>query len=191
MFWLSVVRFFVFIFTIICAICALGLSARIVDVSNKRLGGYPNFAALGIATACLTLLTLPVMLILDMAAFGFFTSTISFEIVWLTILWILWVATAGSASHHKNSFFGTCRFWSGSAYAVCRETQAVEGFAYAIWIVLFCYTLILIGVAFWRSRHGRGGWSSSVKETSDDQPATVNQYPMTSQPGMTRPLSHV
>lgn len=50
--------------TSIFAIIVLGLAADLTSLTEEGLGGFFTFAAMGIAVAALTLLTLPVMYVL-------------------------------------------------------------------------------------------------------------------------------
>lgn len=161
------VRVVVFRVAISFSVVVIVLAGLITNFSDTFLGGFFNFAALGIATALLTLLTLPIMLILPRIRKGFFTSKIAVEIGWTWFLWIMWVAVGGSSA--SISFVGSCSdyflFGSG-AVAACSEIKALSAFGFITWIVLMFYNITLITLTL--RQHFRGNtsvWKSDVTDT--------------------------
>lgn len=63
---------------------------------------------------------------------GAFTSVVITELVWIGILWVLWLAVGSYIASIDP--FGTCDFINDKVNAACRETQAVEAFAWLSWI---------------------------------------------------------
>jgi magnesium-transporting ATPase (P-type) len=123
---LRLARTVVFSVASLFAFIVLALSASITNyTSSFYYGGYFTFAALGIATAVLTLLTLPPMLLLSLKRQGAVTSMIAVEVGWTWFLWILWLAVGGNSAGF--SWLG-CSFASGKAESICQQTQAVTAF---------------------------------------------------------------
>jgi len=141
----------------------LALSAHF---TSRRVFTY-DFAALGIATAVLSLLSLPVMLLIDNIRKGALTSMILVEIAWLGLLWVLWVATAGTSSQW-GMIFGS-------------EVSAIQAFSHLAWLVLFGYLGTLITFSIIAANRGYNRvWYQSVKETEFNAPP-VQPAPMQAQ----------
>ncbi|KIM70151.1 hypothetical protein SCLCIDRAFT_12726 [Scleroderma citrinum Foug A] len=178
------------------SVIVAGLSADLISLTEEYYNLYFTFAALGIATAGLTIFTIPVMLMVDFIRRGAFTSMILVELIWFFILWVLWVATAGEAVTAANTYFP-----QGCIYAdyplvnqACHEIQAVEAFSFLAFFVLLGYTIVLLVFACIAASRGNLPWFSSVKETSFLAPASMapptqamGQYPG-AQPQYTAPV---
>ncbi|KAJ6538942.1 hypothetical protein B0H19DRAFT_334028 [Mycena capillaripes] len=173
------------------AVIVLGLSAGLTSTTEKYLDGFFEFAALAIATASLTIITLPIMIGLEFLRPGAFTSMIAVELSWLSILWVLWLATgADSAQAGQNTFIADCsNYFDDIVQGACRETSAIQGFAFLNWLILTAYTiLILVLTLIAASRKHTGVWKSSVADapffTPGAAPAIppVASQPVTSQP---------
>ncbi|KAJ7064078.1 hypothetical protein C8F01DRAFT_39191 [Mycena amicta] len=117
-------------------------------------------AGIAIAAGVFTLLTVPVMLILEWLKPGvMFTSTVVFEVVWLTILSILWLATGG-VSATFNIFLAcdvvTDDFGFGDGDdsdfgdggptidPLCNLPRALTAFGFLNWVFLFFYVMTLM-----------------------------------------------
>ncbi|KAL6308134.1 hypothetical protein BKA93DRAFT_726206, partial [Sparassis latifolia] len=150
---------------VLCAVIVLGLGGHIINFTVTYLHGYYVFTALGVATASLTILTLPVMFIVDIAVSNIvFTSWILIELIWLTILWVLWLSTGAYA----GSFIGPCQYVDETGISVlvagCHESQALEAFSFLAWIPLMVYTITLLVVSMVSANRGSSVWTSSVSE---------------------------
>ncbi|KAF8966508.1 hypothetical protein BDZ97DRAFT_687837 [Flammula alnicola] len=161
---LSIARTIAFGIATLFAFLVLCLGAAITNYTTTSFfGGYFSFAALGIATAVLTLLTLPVMLFLSIQRKGAITSMIAIEIGWTWFLWILWLSVGGSSA--GTVWLGNCSICRKRRGYV-RETQALTAFGFLAWIVLFAYNITLI--VFVIRQHMRGNssvWTGYVNET--------------------------
>ncbi|OAX42674.1 hypothetical protein K503DRAFT_682873, partial [Rhizopogon vinicolor AM-OR11-026] len=131
---------------------------------------YFIFSVLGMATSLLTIITVPIMLIVDFVRRGAFTSMVVVELVWLFILWVLWVATAAEAIATSNFYFPAGCIYANSANAYCTELQAVEAFAFLNFIMFFVYTKVLLVFSIIASSRGKNVWTSSVKESTSFAP---------------------
>ncbi|KAJ6631873.1 hypothetical protein B0H10DRAFT_1771114, partial [Mycena sp. CBHHK59/15] len=151
------------------ALIVLCLGAALVNTTETYLGGYFSFAALGIATAVLTIATVPAMIALEIMRPGGATSMIAVEIPWFGFLWILWLSTGAESAEASYLFLAGCgdaaadEFADSIALGACREITALQAFSFLNWIILFFYTtalLVLSGVA--ASRKHAGVWKASV-----------------------------
>ncbi|EKM59430.1 uncharacterized protein PHACADRAFT_249914 [Phanerochaete carnosa HHB-10118-sp] len=166
--WIGLTRLGVFCAVPVFAIIVLGLGADWIAVTEDEEGGYFDYAALAVATAVLTLVTMPAMLIIDFLRRGAFTSMILVEIVWLGILWVLWLTT-GSFAANQLGDVSSCNsaFFPQWAKTGCSETQAIIAFAFLAWIALVAYWTALLTVAAISANKGSPRvWYTSVKEAN-------------------------
>jgi len=167
------------------SVIVLGLSAALTSTTEKFLDGFFEFAALGIATASLTIITLPIMIALEHRRPGaVFTSMIVVELSWLSVLWVLWLATGADAAQAGQIFISGCGYDDKIVDGACRETAGVQAFAFLNWIILLAYTIfILILTIIAASRKHAGVWKSSVTTAPFFTPgAATTAPPVTSQP---------
>ncbi|KAJ6567271.1 hypothetical protein DFH09DRAFT_456116 [Mycena vulgaris] len=150
------------------SVIVLGLSAALTSTTETVLEGFFEFAALAIATASITLITLPIMIALEVKRPGTaFTSMIVVELSWLSILWVLWLATAADSAQAGQIFFvsGCGNYIDSDIVSACRETSGIQAFAFLNWLILLAYTvLILVLSIIASSRKHTGVWKSSVAE---------------------------
>ncbi|TFK16652.1 hypothetical protein FA15DRAFT_698707 [Coprinopsis marcescibilis] len=123
------------------AVVALSLLVIVVAaVAASRWGGIPvTYTGLSIATAVLSLLSLPPLWWLSVNRKGAFTSMVVVEYPWFCFLWILWIASAGSSASAATglSFFS-------SSDAVYGSTAALAAFAFFGWFATLGYSIFLI-----------------------------------------------
>ncbi|KAG1800450.1 uncharacterized protein HD556DRAFT_1439291 [Suillus plorans] len=148
---IKIVRWCVLTFTLIFAIVVLGISAHLIAIRPTH---YWHFAALAVAVSSLTILTFPVILLVDTFLGSASTERIFGEALWLSIMWILWLATGANATHaaRVHFFAGGCSFFSGFSNKICNEFRVVEAFAYINFIILLCYTIGLFAYEFTRDQ---------------------------------------
>ncbi|KAF7313476.1 hypothetical protein HMN09_00503500 [Mycena chlorophos] len=176
------------------AVIVLGLCASVTSDSEKYFNGYFEFAALGIATAILTMVTLPAMIALEMIQGGrAFSSMIAVELSWLFILWVLWLATAADATNAASIvFIADCGdYLSTITQSACRQVSGIQAFAYLNWLILMAYTIfVLVLTLIATSRKHTGVWTTSVGEAPFFQPGNNSEIPPTSQAAGTAPGSY-
>lgn len=166
--------------SVVFSVIVLGLSAHLIALTEQSFSSYLIFCALGVATAGLTIATVPVMLFIDIMRRGAFTSMILVELIWLFVLWVLWVATAGEAVDASNLLFPTgCVFpFDPTINQACHEIQAIEAFSFLAFFTLLGYTLVLLIFSSIAAARGNSVWLSSVKESRFLAPAVGAQQPM-------------
>ncbi|KAJ7024663.1 hypothetical protein C8F04DRAFT_1131010 [Mycena alexandri] len=181
---LTLIRVVVLSTSILLALIDMALAAAVTSTSTQSFGVYFPYAALAIAAAILTFLTLPAMIALEISRPGGPTSMIIVEISWLFFLSLLWLATGADAAD-----FNSVGFWfacgrpelQGSVdIGACHEISAIEAFAFLNWIILLAYigTLLVMSLAA-ASRKHTGVWTSSVANAPFGAPApAVNLTPM-------------
>jgi len=180
--FLPILRLAVFIATLVCAVIVLGLSAHLTALTEEFLGGYYVFAAMAIAVAVLTIITLPVMIGVDFARRGAFTSMVLVELIWIFILWVLWISAAALASQEDEFVFGdgnSCDFADSNIATGCHEFAAIEAFSFLAWILLMGYNITLLVYAIIGHTRGNRTWFSTVGDglltRRDDAPASGYQ----------------
>jgi hypothetical protein len=182
--YFSVARITLFSITIAFSLIGLGLNAYFLSLTEPH-DFYFIFSALGVATALLTIVTIPIMLILDFIRRGAFTSMIVFELSWLFVLAILWVTTAGEAVSTSNYYYPQgCVATDSIDNTYCMEVQAVEAFAFLNFFIFLGYTCVLLVFSIIGSTRGNTIWTRSVKEATFlaqkswpvQQQVPLNQY---------------
>jgi len=183
--FLPIFRLAIFIATSIFAIIVLGLAADLTSLTEEGLGGFFTFAAMGIAVAALTLLTLPVMIGIDFVRRGAFTSMVLVELVWTFILWVLWLAAAALAAQEQQLIFGassTCDFANTDLATGCNEISAIEAFGFLAWLTLMGYNITLFIFAIIGANRGHRSWFSTVGDgVSSPRDSNTNTAPTMSQ----------
>ncbi|KAL0064743.1 hypothetical protein AAF712_008289 [Marasmius tenuissimus] len=165
---LPVLRLVTFGTTLVFATVLLGLNAHLTYWTEKYIGGYFRFAALSIASACLTLITLPIMIAVDMTRNAAVSSMIAFELVWLGILWTLWLASAARAADTNRLVFPDgCDSDNSFEDTLCREFAAVVAFNFLTWFAFFAYTAVVLAASIIvKSRGTAKVWTASVADIS-------------------------
>lgn len=189
--WLPLLRLTVLSTSVLFSIIVIGLAGNLIHFTTYWWGYYYVFSALSLATAVLTLITLPVMIAVDFMRTGAFTSKIVVELVWLFFLWVLWIASAGmSASAASTEVSGGCNYIDSDLNTACREISAITAFDFIIWFLLSAYMISLLVIAIRGHQNGAPVWSSSVKEHSAGAgvPSEKQTYPTTTYvPAATQP----
>ncbi|KAI9058799.1 hypothetical protein FKP32DRAFT_1614607 [Trametes sanguinea] len=184
--WLQYVRLITLGVSVLCGIIVLSLASHLTSLSIKYFEDYYNFAVLSIAVGGLTMLTVPVMILIDFLRTGALTSMVLVELVWLSILWVLWIAAAALTADQTSAAFSSCDFVYPILNQVCNETRAIEAFAFLAWIDLMAYTIILLVVALVNGTRGAPMWTTSIKERPSIVPraSTNAPAPVTAAPQM-------
>ncbi|KAJ8590802.1 hypothetical protein M405DRAFT_142106 [Rhizopogon salebrosus TDB-379] len=157
--------------TLLMAVVVLGVSAHLLAI---RTTDYWRFAALAVAVSSITLLTLPIILILSVLPSNGQVLMIA-EGIWLTIMWILWLATGANATRaSRHRFFrGACSFFTIYSSRTCNEFKVVQAFSYIIFALLLLYTISLFVYA--ASRRGDEGATRGGPETGQVKTAPGTQ----------------
>ncbi|KAJ8482760.1 hypothetical protein ONZ51_g5146 [Trametes cubensis] len=165
MFWLQIFRFVALGWGLFCSLLLLGLGAHALSVLVNSNVPTPAWAGLAVATAVLSLVTLPPMLVIDLLRTGAFSSMIVVELAWLSFIGLLCLATGGAAAENAADFWVTCGTWSpASARSVCSETSAAAAFGFLGWLALWGYTISLLVLLILHANRGHYVWRMSVKE---------------------------
>ncbi|KAI6120861.1 hypothetical protein EDD16DRAFT_1703852 [Pisolithus croceorrhizus] len=173
---IPLVRTIVFALVPLFSLVVLGISVYLEYINAL---GPVLPAILGSASACVTIVTLPLFSLLGRARRGVFTSMIIFEIVWFLVLWLAWVATAGVTAVVRAS--GSC----GDPFLTqtCYDFSVLEAFAFLNFFIVFFYYDVLVLYATISAIRGRGIWTMSVRDAASGGPynpavaMTQPQYP--------------
>jgi len=113
------------------------------------------------------------MFIIDMARQGSFFSYIVLEISWLSVLWVLWLATGSYAAWTDGQIIdaapdeSSCNFGLFSIPGVvqgCEEIKAIMAFSFLLWILLMGYTVTLLVLAIRAQERGNSAWTTGVRD---------------------------
>jgi hypothetical protein len=191
---LGTLRVALFIIASVFAAIVVAMAGHFIFLTQKDFI-FPTqpYAPLALATGALTLISLPTCLIVDAQRKGAWTSMIITEMVVLTILWVMWVATAALTAQAYVLLLdpgcATSDNFGGSVdpefLLVCRESQVIEAFGFLSFISILIYAFVLLVFTFIAGARGHSVWFSSVKETNFFAPsvepppavAPVMQYP--------------
>ncbi|KIM61471.1 hypothetical protein SCLCIDRAFT_1215923 [Scleroderma citrinum Foug A] len=177
---IPLLRVIIFSFTSLLSLAVLGICAHILWLTQGYSNSYLAFAPFGTATSAVTAVSLPLFLILGRSKTRIFTSAVLFEIIWFFILWILWVATAGTTVAARAWFFPDGCF---SGATVCYEITAMEAFAFLNFFAVFIYYDVLFLYAIICAIRGRSIWTISAREAANSGvitpavPMNQAQYP--------------
>ncbi|KAF9483557.1 hypothetical protein BDN70DRAFT_290857 [Pholiota conissans] len=114
--------------SIVLGIVMLGLCAHVR--SKPSLGSNCGFDIMGMVTAALTLLMLPIMLVFTRSIF------LLAELVVLCLMWILWVVSAALAIEARQDVLDgrSCNIFHESARTTCHEMIAIETISVFIFV---------------------------------------------------------
>ncbi|KAA1466068.1 hypothetical protein DENSPDRAFT_876220 [Dentipellis sp. KUC8613] len=160
-------RVVVFAVSLLFSVIVLGLAADVISITEE-FDFYWICMALAVATAVLTLATVVPMLVVDWLRRGAFTSLVIVEVVWLSILWILWLSTGAYAAWTDGVVYpgSSCDYFSHTNSQVCQEFKAIMAFSFLTWILLMAYTITLLVFAFIGQSRGNRTWTSTVRDTT-------------------------
>ncbi|EPQ59699.1 hypothetical protein GLOTRDRAFT_125997 [Gloeophyllum trabeum ATCC 11539] len=183
--FLSVLRLVIFVLALVFSVIALGIAADLMSLTETYFNVTLIFCILAVVSASLTIISLPIMLTLDTVRQGAFTSTVVFELSWLFVLWVLWIATAAEATYSNGLIFPSgCGYINPKINQGCQEFAAVQGFSFLTWIILMAYTIVLLVFAIIGTSRGNKVWLSSVRENNflhpsvhADKPIIEEKYP--------------
>jgi len=155
----------------------LGLSGNIINRAN---GNSPDFAGLALATSILTMFAIIPVVIVDFFRKGAFTSLVVTEIVWTSILTILWLAAAADTTSGLNGTSCPSTINEGGfvfqvdpeSVTICREVQAIAAFSWLNFFIIGAWLVFLIVAA--SISHNRGNdrvWLGPVPGTEFFAPA--------------------
>ncbi|KAI5982045.1 hypothetical protein EDD15DRAFT_223890 [Pisolithus albus] len=158
---IPLLRTIVFALVTLLSLVVLGICAHIEYLTSGDSSTYLSFAAFGLGSACVTVVTLPLFFILGHARRGVFTSMIIFEIIWFLVLWVLWVATSGDTVVDRAFFFPEGCIFNNypTANQICYEVTVVEAFAFLNFFAVFFYYDVLVLYAIISAIRGRGIWT--------------------------------
>ncbi|KAJ7590776.1 hypothetical protein C8J56DRAFT_542671 [Mycena floridula] len=159
------------------SVIVLGISAHIVWFTTTGLGFYYTFSAMCLAVAIMTIITFPIMIIIDFKRKGAFTSMIIVELVWTALLSILWLAAAGLAANaNELTFISGCGYGIPGVDQACQEFAAVEAFSFLTWLIVMGYAVVLFIFSIIAASRGHHVWTSTVGETDFRAPRANAQY---------------
>jgi hypothetical protein len=161
------------------SVFVLIMGALVISFTNNHHLGYFPYAALGLAVASLTLITLPVMLFLSIYRKEVFVNMILVELFWLGLLSILWVATGGTiASLPWLNYCATLALYYIGGVEACMETQAMAAFSFLNWMGVGGLWLVLISLAMLQASRGNGIWTEYVTHVDFFAPAPNTEVPL-------------
>ncbi|KAI0744607.1 hypothetical protein C8Q76DRAFT_789111 [Earliella scabrosa] len=162
---ISTFRAFSLVIAMISSIVVLALSVQtLVELQAVAgVGVVVHYANMGIAASVLALLSIPVMRKGS-------RPVILFELLWLSLLWILFFA-AGGLTFTQANFSAALEGFSCDVIpsvelaTVCKDAQPLGILSIVTALILFSYTLVLLIVTCQKSSRDGAVWKVSVKES--------------------------
>ncbi|TFK70786.1 hypothetical protein BDN72DRAFT_877532 [Pluteus cervinus] len=194
--YMTITRLAVLGTTLTFAAILLALDGHLYSIEKKWLFNPDTFPLLVISASGLAFLSIPTMLIVGAIRNGAVTSMILFEIVWLQVLSILFLAGGALASQkYKENFTNIDCSEIRDLYGprdepaflddlvtACHEYNATQAFCFLNWVILFLYTVTLVVFSIVASSRGKPVWFVSVKDAVFFPPApagaTIVQTPV-------------
>ncbi|KAJ7921832.1 hypothetical protein B0H13DRAFT_2318140 [Mycena leptocephala] len=179
-----IVRLTILVTVFLFALISMSLAAALIT-TGSTLGPFVDIAfmpaTLAIAVAVLTFLTIPAMIVLEIARPGaYFTSMIIFEILWLGFLSIL-LESSNDFGSFDDSFDGSP---DDSIRNICGEARAIAAFGFLNWLILMFYTLTIMIMSCVAMSRKRGPvWTRSLANAplSTTAPAEKDSIPLSSE----------
>ncbi|KAF9483563.1 hypothetical protein BDN70DRAFT_929086 [Pholiota conissans] len=174
--FLYVYRTVMLVLTLILTIPALGLIAHWTQGSLVGHTTY-SFEPMGLYTASVTLIVIPVMLALPEIRKNAFALYIVSELSIVALLWIFWVVAAALAIQQKDDFYPleNCTGLNIVNVHWCNELFAIVGLTVVIFVLLMKYMLVLLIYAIVMTfRVGGRVWFQSVREIKIKMPAMTH-----------------
>jgi len=172
--YLSTARVVTFSTTILFSLIVMSLSADLIALTTASpLSFIYKFSALSLSTALLSMLTVAVMLAVDLLRQGSFFSYIVVEVVWLSILWVLWLSSGSYAAWTDGQIMAafpsesSCDFGffaDPNATQGCHEIKAIMAFSFLTWILLMTYSIVLVVLALRAQERGNSAWTTGVRD---------------------------
>ncbi|KAJ3010501.1 hypothetical protein NUW54_g955 [Trametes sanguinea] len=158
------------------SVVVIGLCAHTstyLDEVIKTGAGAPDrsyhYAQLGLAVGTVTFVSSVLMLLSEICFEQMFTSYVMFEISWLSILWMFWVAV-GSVTRDDDNYLYLGRYNCFDYSEVlphivrvgCSEVHIIEAFEFVTFGLLFFYVIALVVVAMrYRAKMHASPWTES------------------------------
>ncbi|KAI1781595.1 hypothetical protein LXA43DRAFT_1029743 [Ganoderma leucocontextum] len=159
--WLIYVRETALTLATITAIISQAMGQLTINLS---VGGVFTenilYAHLAVAAGVLTILSLPIFLLYDMAQEKSYCATVLFELIWMQVLLILWGVAGIKATGVTSGTFKDCSTLSVAALqGLCGDAQTLVLFSFLTAGILGAYFTVLGGVAVSRAASGQSIWT--------------------------------
>jgi len=167
----------VFAIIAIFSLVVLGILCNFTSITSAAGFYYQSFA-LGIATSLLTIIFIAASIVIDKFRRGAILSLVWFELAWMGLIWVLWLATAAAIS--ALGIFTSCNFYNTEVESNCRQYQTVQAFSWLTWLLSFgWFTFVLVLSILAASRGHYGVWKMPITEHpgwSKAGPSPYGQY---------------
>jgi len=175
---LNLKRFCLLLFTL-CAIILLGVSAHyanttlhttLIDVDTDVViwpqSAPDPFTSLNIAASAFVIATVPGMIGIDALTTGAFTSTVLFELVWLSMLWVLWIAAIALTGTVLPAFNTLCADNPkiSNLQSACKDNRTATGVECLGLLAVTVYVVCLLSKSIAAPKRGRRVWTATVRQ---------------------------
>ncbi|RDX47613.1 hypothetical protein OH76DRAFT_1472854 [Lentinus brumalis] len=165
--YMWIYRLCTFVFATIAALIVMALSAQTTAAIQNLVHISLLYSNFGLAAGVLTVVSMPLMLLRDCFGVGP-SSVVLFELIWISVLWILFFVAGGLtfADVNFSEVVQSCDVIADPDLRnICRDAQPLGIFAILAAIALLVYCAILLVFAATRSSRKDSIWTKSVKDT--------------------------
>jgi len=157
--------------TMLFSVIVMSLSADLISLTTPAF--TYNFSALALATSLLSMLTVAVMFVVDILRQGSIFSYVVVEIVWLSILWVLWLSSGSYAAYTDGQLTASFPGESSCDFGIfidprftqgCHDIKGIIAFSFLTWILLMTYTVVLLVLAIRAQERGNSAWTTGVRD---------------------------
>ncbi|KAI0759011.1 hypothetical protein C8Q74DRAFT_1372886 [Fomes fomentarius] len=151
----------------ITAIVTHAMGSVTISPLSAKVGPVQH-GTLGVGAGVVTILSLPMILLYDMAQERSYAATVLFELVWMLGLGILWIVVGVQTMGYSNSFFSDCQGTAETAATaaaslavsnLCGETHTMVIFAFITAVTLLLYAVALGGLGFVAASSSKPIWT--------------------------------
>ncbi|RPD63326.1 hypothetical protein L227DRAFT_642576 [Lentinus tigrinus ALCF2SS1-6] len=158
--WLIYFRETALTLATITAIIAHAMGSLTINQSVGVLTADITYAHIGVGAGVATILSLPMILLYDMAQERSYSATVLFELVWNIGLSVVWIVAGVKAMGITGSMFKDCSATSTALFGLCQDANTLVQFAFASAAILMVYSAALGFAATSAAAGGKPIWTS-------------------------------
>ncbi|KAI0689718.1 hypothetical protein C8T65DRAFT_672654 [Cerioporus squamosus] len=117
------------------------------------------YAHIGVGAGVATIMSLPMLLLFDMAQERSYSATVLFELLWMLVLAVVWIVAGVKTMGITNNTFKTCNQTNATLLGLCQDAQTLLVFALLTAGILILYAAALGIAATSAASSGKPIWT--------------------------------